>query len=134
MSESTIVKTITTFFGACVVYAIGGFDVAFSVLFLFMILDYVSGLMKAYKKKELSSKVGWDGLMKKIGTLLAVIVAHQMDKIAPAGSQAFRTIVITFFTANEAISITENLAILGVPIPKIMKQALKAWKDETEVD
>lgn len=134
MSESAIVKTMTTFFGACIVYAIGGFDTAFKVLFFFMILDYLSGLMKAYKKREILSKTGWNGLMKKVGTLMAVIVAHQMDKIAPTGSQAFRTIIITFFTANEAISITENLAILGVPIPKIMKQALKVWKDETEVE
>ena len=134
MSESAIIKAMTTFFSTCVVYVFGGFDMVFKVLLLFMALDCLSGLMKAYKTKELSSKVGWDGLMKKVGTLIAVIVAHQMDKISPVDSQAFRTIVITFFTANEAISITENLAILGVPIPKVMKQALKTWKDKTGVE
>ena len=55
MSESAIVKTMTTFFGACIVYAVGGFDMAFKVLFFFMILDYLSGLMRAYKKKEILS-------------------------------------------------------------------------------
>lgn len=134
MGESAAVKLITTFLGTCIVYAFGGVDLILRVLLFFIVLDYITGLMKAFKNKDLSSSVGWNGLMKKIGTLIAVIVAHQMDKIDPTGSQLFRNAVVTFFIANEGVSLVENLAIIGVPIPSILKRALKAWKEETEVN
>lgn len=134
MGESAIVKIITTFLGTCIVYALGGVDMILRVLLMFMVIDYATGLMKAYKNKELSSKVGWDGLMKKVGSMLAVIIAHQMDKIDPTGTQMFRNAVITFFIANEGVSLVENLALIGVPVPSIMKRALKAWKEESEVE
>ena len=134
MGESAAVKLITTFLGTCIVYAFGGVDLILRVLLFFIVLDYATGLMKAFKNKELSSSVGWNGLMKKIGTLIAVIVAHQMDKIDPTGSQLFRNAVVTFFIANEGVSLVENLAIIGVPVPSILKRALKAWKEETEVE
>lgn len=134
MEESAVVKILTTFLGTCMVYAFGGVDLILRVLLFFIVLDYATGLMKAFVKKELSSSVGWNGIMKKIGTLIAVIVAHQMDKIDPTGSQLFRNAVVTFFIANEGVSLVENLAIIGVPVPAILKRALKAWKEETEVD
>ena len=134
MGESAAVKLITTFLGTCIVYAFGGVDLILRVLLFFIVLDYITGLMKAFKNKDLSSSVGWNGLMKKIGTLIAVIVAHQMDKIDPTGSQLFRNAVVTFFIANEGVSLVENLAIIGVPVPSILKRALKAWKEETEVN
>ncbi len=134
MGESAAVKLITTFLGTCIVYAFGGVDLILRVLLFFLVLDYITGLMKAFKNKDLSSAVGWNGLMKKIGTLIAVIVAHQMDKIDPTGSQLFRNAVVTFFIANEGVSLVENLAIIGVPVPSILKRALKAWKEETEVN
>lgn len=134
MGESAAVKLITTFLGTCIVYAFGGVDLILRVLLFFLVLDYTTGLMKAFIRKDLSSAVGWNGLMKKIGTLIAVIVAHQMDKIDPTGSQLFRNAVVTFFIANEGVSLVENLAIIGVPVPSILKRALKAWKEETEVN
>ena len=134
MGESAAVKLLTTFLGTCIVYAFGGVDLILRVLLFFIVLDYITGLMKAFKNKELSSSVGWNGLMKKIGTLIAVIVAHQMDKIGPTGSQLFRNAVVTFFIANEGVSLVENLAIIGVPVPSILKRALKAWKEEAEVE
>jgi toxin secretion/phage lysis holin len=134
VSESTILKFFTTAFGACVVYLLGGIDTMMIVLLMFMAIDYATGLMKAFIKKELSSRVGWDGLMKKIGSMLAVIVAHQMDKIDPTQSYLFRNAVVMFFIANEGVSLVENLALIGVPVPSILKRALKAWKEETEVE
>ena len=134
MGESAVVKILTTFFGTCIVYAFGGVDLILRVLLFFLVLDYTTGLMKAFIRKDLSSAVGWNGLMKKIGTLIAVIVAHQMDKIDPTGSQLFRNAVVTFFIANEGVSLVENLAIIGVPVPSILKRALKAWKEETDVN
>lgn len=134
MGESAAVKAITTFLGTCIIYAVGGVDLIFRILLTFMAIDYVTGLMKAFIRKELSSSVGWNGLMKKIGTLIAVIVAHQMDKIDPTQTQLFRNAVITFFVANEGVSLVENLAIIGVPVPEMLKRALKIWKEEAEVE
>ena len=128
MTESTVVKTLTTLFGTGIVYMIGGIDLIFSVLLTFLVLDYVTELMKAFINKDLSSSIGYAGLMKKVGVLIAIIVAHQVDKIAP-GETLIRTAVITFFIANEGISLIENLSIIGVPVPDVLVRALKAWKD-----
>ena len=132
--ESSLMKGITTFLGTFLAYAAGGVDMLFKVLLAFIVLDYITGFMRACAKKELSSAIGFNGIMKKVGVLIAVIIAHQMDKIDPTGSEMFRNVVIVFFIANEGISLIENLSIIGVPVPQIMKKALKTWKDETEVD
>lgn len=125
-------KTIVTTLGTTATLIFGGLDLIFKILVLFIILDYATGFMKGVATQTLSSATGWRGLMKKTGILIAVIVAHQMDRVA--GTQIVRTAVITFFLANEGISLTENLAVIGVPIPKIMIKTLKAWKDSSEVE
>ncbi len=132
MHESTVIKTIVTALGTFASLIFGGVDLIFKILVLFIILDYATGFMKGAVTKSLSSSIGWHGLMKKTGIFIAVIVAHQMDRVA--GTQIVRTAVITFFLANEGISLTENLSIIGVPIPKLMVRTLKAWKDSTESD
>ncbi|MGX8795428.1 phage holin family protein [Fusibacter sp. JL298sf-3] len=132
MHESTLVKGTVTTLGTIGSLVFGGVDLLFKILILFIALDYVTGVMKGAVEKNLSSDIGWRGLMKKIGTLIAVIVAHQMDKVA--GTQVVRTAVMMFFVANEGISLTENLSVIGVPIPKVMMRTLKAWKDSSEVE
>ncbi len=132
MHESTLVKGTVTTLGTIGSLIFGGVDLLFKILILFIALDYVTGIMKGAVEKNLSSDIGWRGLMKKIGTLIAVIVAHQMDKVA--GTQVVRTAVMMFFVANEGISLTENLSVIGVPIPKVMMRTLKAWKDSSEVE
>lgn len=132
MNEGTILKAIVTALGTTTALIFGGLDLIFKILVLFIILDYVTGFMKGAFTKTLSSSIGWNGLMKKTGIFIAVIVAHQMDRFA--GTQIVRTAVITFFIANEGVSLTENLAVIGVPIPKIMLKTLKAWKDSSEVE
>lgn len=134
MLESGFLKGCTTFIGTCLVVLFGGVDLIFKVLLIFIVLDYLTGLMKGFVRRDLSSSIGWIGLMKKVGILIGVIVAHMMDQVAPFEIALFRTTVITFFCANEGISITENLAIIGVKLPKGLIKALKMWKDETEVE
>ena len=129
MGESSLIKIITTFLGTCIVYLIGGLDLIFSVLLIFIVADYATGLMKGFIKKELSSAIGYNGIMKKVGILIAIIVAHQLDKIAP-GDALVRTGVISFFVANEGISLTENLAVIGVPVPDVLLKALRIWKEK----
>lgn len=128
MGESTIIKFFTTAFGACVVYLLGGADIMLTTLFIFLVVDYISGIFKGIKNRDLNSDTGWRGIMKKIGVMLGVIVSVQLDKLT--GGDVFRSGTITFFTINEGISIIENLSILGVQFPDYMLKFLKAWKDK----
>lgn len=128
MAESTFIKLISTAFGACVVYLLGGADVMLTTLFIFLVVDYITGIFKGIKNKDLNSDTGWKGLMKKTGVMLGVIVSVQLDKIS--GGDVFRNGTITFFTLNEGISIIENLSILGVEFPEFILKFLKAWKDK----
>lgn len=111
-----------------ILYLLGGWDVALACLIVTIILDYISGIIKAYVNKDLSSKIGFEGLLKKVGVLLIVMLAVLVDKIT-GETGAIRTLVIYYFVANEGLSILENLALAGVPIPESIKNALKVLKD-----
>lgn len=121
----TIASGITT----GLVYLFGGFDVALSCLVIAIALDYISGLIKAFYTKQLSSKIGFKGLLKKIGILILVMVSVLVDRVA-GNTGAVRTLVIYYFVANEGLSIIENLAETNIPIPAVLKRALKAIKKE----
>lgn len=111
-----------------ILYLLGGWDVALACLIVAISLDYVSGVIKAYITKELSSKIGFKGLLKKIGVLVIVMLSVLVDQIT-GSTGAIRTLVIYYFVANEGLSILENLAQAGVPIPNSIKNALKILKD-----
>lgn len=121
----TVLSAIST----GLIYLFGGFDVALSCLVIAIALDYVSGIIKAFYTKQLSSKIGFKGLLKKIGILILVMVAVLVDRVA-GNSGAIRTLVIYYFVANEGLSIVENLAETNIPIPAVLKRALKAIKKE----
>lgn len=122
----SIISGIAT---ACV-YLLGGFDVAIQCLLIAIVIDYLSGLIKAFVTKTLSSKIGARGLLKKVAILLVVMLAVLIDRVT-GESGAIRTLVIYYLVANEGLSITENLAQAGVPMPKIIKDALKSLKKES---
>lgn len=111
-----------------IVYLLGGFDIALQCLLVAIILDYISGITKAFITKEVSSKTGFKGLLKKIMILFIVMLAVIVDRVT-LDSGAIRTLVIYYFVANEGLSILENLGQAGLPIPKSIKNALKSLKD-----
>lgn len=112
-----------------VVYLLGGIDIAMQCLLIAIVLDYLSGMVKAFNLKQLSSKVGFKGIMKKVGVLLIVMLGVLVDRVT-GDTGAIRTLVIYYFVANEGLSIIENLSLAGVPIPKGLKKALKALKEK----
>ncbi len=116
--------------GTLFIYLLGGLDVAMQCLLIAIALDYLSGLIKAYNTKVLSSKIGFRGLLKKIGILFLVMLAVVIDRVT-GESGAIRTLVIYYFVANEGLSIIENLGQAGLPIPKVIKNALKALKEQS---
>jgi toxin secretion/phage lysis holin len=120
-------KAFIAALGGVIIYYLGGWDVAFRALLVFMVLDYVTGVSNAWYQRKLNSYTGARGIAKKVGLLILVAVATQIDMVT-GGSSAVRSITIMFLAANEALSILENLAQMDVPIPNAIRQALEAWK------
>ena len=125
------IDTISSFILTGLVFLLGGFDIALQCLLIAIALDYISGIVKAFTTKTLSSSIGFKGILKKIGVLLLVMVSVLIDNVT-GQTGAIRTLVIYYFVANEGLSIIENLSIAGVPIPKTLKKALKALRKENE--
>lgn len=126
-----IFNTVIAFLGTTIIYLFDGVDVAMTCLLIAIVIDYISGLIKAYECKVLSSKIGFRGILKKVGVLLVVMLAVLIDRVT-GETGAIRTLVIYYFVANEGLSIVENLAEAGIPIPKSLKKALKAMKKENK--
>ena len=124
---SLIASEVATIF----IYLFGGIDVALTCLIVAIILDYVSGMIKAYNKKQLSSKIGFSGILKKIGILILVMLSVLVDRVT-GNTGAIRTLVIYYFVANEGLSVLENLGESGIPIPNAIKKALKVLKDQSK--
>lgn len=121
-------KYILTFLGTVGVYLFGGLDVALQALLIAIILDYITGLMKGYKSKNLNSKTGLKGIFKKIGLLCLVALAVAIDKVA-GDSGLIRTVVIYYLFANEGLSIVENLGEMDIIVPKVLKDKLEQLKE-----
>ena len=110
-------------------FLFGEIDISLQCLLIFIVLDYISGLIKAYCTKTLSSKIGFKGILKKVGILAIVALSVSLDRLG-GNTGAIRTLVIYYFVANEGLSVLENLAEAGIPIPKSIKKALKNIKKE----
>ena len=130
MKESQI-KAILTVLGGAVIYFLGGWDVALRALMIFMVLDYATGVIRAWYQKQLNSYVGFRGIVKKVALLVVVAVAAQIDLVT-GDTGAARSVAIMFLAANEGLSILENLAGMDVPIPPAVKVALASWKTQDE--
>ena len=124
---SVILANIATTF----IYLFGGIDVALQCLLIAIILDYISGIIKSYNTKTLSSSIGFKGILKKVGVLIIVMLAVLVDRVT-LDNGGIRSLVIYYFVANEGLSILENLAVAGLPIPKKLKDALKVIKKENK--
>ena len=124
---SLIASEVATVF----IFLVGEIDVALICLLIAIVLDYISGIIKAFNTKQLSSKIGFKGILKKIGILVLVMLAVLVDRVG-GNTGAIRTLVIYYFVANEGLSILENLGEAGIPIPNAIKKALKVLKDQSK--
>ena len=105
-------------------YFMGGLDGLLFALLVFMALDYLTGLMCAIVDKKLSSAVGFRGIFKKVCILLLVGLANIVDLYIVCDSSALRGAVVCFYLANEGLSLLENTAHIGLPVPEKLKEAL----------
>lgn len=118
------------YFIAFLIWLIGGWDTLAKVLFGLMFLDFLTGLIVGYKMQNLNSQRAFKGLRKKLLILVILCGASLMHKLVP--DLAFRTLVGMFYCATELLSIIENVAKVGVPIPKKLKKALEQLREEKE--
>ena len=120
--------------GGVLGYFLGGMDGMLTALIIFAVLDYVTGLMCAVAEKKLSSSVGFKGICKKILIFMLVGVAHIVDMHVIGNGNALRTAVVCFYLSNEGISLLENAAHIGLPIPAKLKEILAQLHDRNTAE
>lgn len=113
--------------GGSVAFLLGGWDILLWTLTAFVVLDYITGLIRAAKMKELSSEIGFWGLVRKIMIFILVIVANLLQQLINE-SIPLREIVIMFFISNEGISLLENASIF-IDIPEKLTDTLLQLRD-----
>ena len=118
--------------GTGLTWLLGAWDTAMIVLIAFMVIDYITGLIKGWYLKELSSDVGLKGIARKFLIILVLIVAVLLDRLLNTGTWVFRTLACYFYIANEGISILENVIVLGLPVPDQLKNALIQLQDKNK--
>ncbi|EHK2406175.1 phage holin family protein [Clostridium perfringens] len=123
------IKLLVMALGTGLTWLLGVWDMPLITLVIFMILDQLTGVIRGYVNKDLSSDVGLKGIARKCVILIVLIVAVSLDRLLNTGSWMFRTMVAYFYIANEGISLLENCASLGAPIPEKLKNALIQLKE-----
>ena len=126
------IQVIFAAIGGWLGYFLGGCDGLIYALTAFVVVDYITGVMCAIADKKLSSSVGFKGICRKVLIFTLVGIAHIIDmQVIKAGS-VLRTAVIFFYLSNEGVSLLENAAHLGLPIPNKLKDVLEQLHDRSE--
>lgn len=123
-----------TAIGGWLGYFVGGLDGLMIALIVFSILDYVTGILCAIVDKKLSSTVGFKGICKKVLVFLLVGVANVVDIHVVGNGSVLRGAVICFYLSNEGLSLLENVAHIGLPIPDKLREILAQLHNRTDVD
>ena len=110
--------------------ALGSFDSLLYALVAFIVTDYITGVLCAIVEKRLSSSVGFKGICQKVFIMALVGVANVLDVHMVGGGCVLRTAVIFFYCANEGISIMENAARIGLPVPEKLTEVMQQLKSK----
>ena len=113
-------------------FMLGGWDDALKILFTCVVLDIASGIVKGIYYKDFTSRRMRMGFSTKIGYFIVIALANMLDGALPDSEPILRTIAIWFYIYVEASSIIENMAQVGVPVPKAVKDRLGVMKEENE--
>ncbi|WP_418968439.1 holin family protein [Alloscardovia omnicolens] len=130
----TSIQLTYTAIGAWLGYYLGGFDGLLYALVIFVICDYVTGILCAIADKKLSSSVGFKGIARKVLIFILVGAGHILDTHIIGTGSMLRTAVIFFYLSNEGLSLIENATHLGLPVPDKLKRVLAQLHDRTEKD
>lgn len=125
------ISVIFGLFGGFLSYWLGGWDVLLKTIVFLAVVDYITGIIKGIYTKQLSSEIGFKGLLKKIVMFIVIAVAFVIQKLI-GGTIPLREVVIMFYIANEGLSLLENAAVF-VPIPDKLKSVLLQLRETEEV-
>lgn len=126
------VQLIFTVCGGWIGYFVGGCDGLIIALLIFVIFDYITGVLCAIADKKLSSSIGFKGICRKVLIFILVGIANILDIHILGHEGVLRTAIIFFYISNEGLSLTENAAHLGLPIPNSLKAVLEQLHDRSE--
>jgi toxin secretion/phage lysis holin len=132
--ESVInwIKAAAAALGGIFVWVFGPCDQLVTVLAAVAALDYITGLINAFVHKKVSSRTGWEGLLKKVFIFMLVALGALFDRAVPSANGAVRAAVTVFYISNEGLSIIENAGAMGLPLPKALKDALTRLAEKSE--
>ena len=135
MTVKVVMNYMQMFFaalGGWLGYFLGGWDGFLYALIAFIVIDYITGLMCAVLDKKLSSEIGFRGIFKKVLIFSLVAIGHIIDQSVIGESSVIRTAVIFFYLSNEGISIVENAAYIGLPVPQKLKDNLEQLNNQNK--
>ncbi len=118
--------------GGFIGWFLGGFDGFLYALIAFAVIDYITGVMCAISDKKLSSEVGFKGICRKVLIFVLVGIGNLVDVYVLGEAGVLRTAVIFFYLSNEGVSLLENSAHLGLPIPQKLKSVLEQLHNRNE--
>ena len=127
-----LIQFIFTAVGGWLGYFLGGCDGLLVALVVFVTVDYLTGVMCAIEDKTLSSEVGFKGICRKVIIFMLVGIGHILDVNVIGTGSVLRTAIIFFYLSNEGVSLLENAAHLGLPIPEKLKDVLEQLHDRAE--
>lgn len=125
-------KVLFSAIGGIIGSIFGELDGFLYALLVFMVIDYLTGMMAATLEKNLSSSIGKKGIFKKVMIIFLVAMAHMIDLNVVKQGGAVRTAVIFFYFSNEGLSILENATRLGLPIPNRIRNVLRQLQEENK--
>ena len=126
------IQIVFTGIGGWLGYFFGGCDGLLYALLAFVVIDYLTGIMCAINDHTLSSEVGFRGICRKVLIFLLVGIANILDVNIIGSGSVLRTAVIFFYISNEGVSLMENAAHLGLPVPEKIKAVLEQLHDRAE--
>ena len=127
-----VLQAAAAVIGGWVGWYIGEFNGLVYALLAVMAVDYLTGVLCAIEARRLSSSVGFKGLARKLLIFALVGLGHIMDRHVIGTGSVLRTAIIMFYLANEALSIIENAARLGLPVPERLKLVLAQLHDNAD--
>ena len=127
-----VIQMVITAIGGWLGYFLGGCDGLLFALMAFVFIDYITGVMCAINDRKLSSEVGFRGICRKVLIFLLVGIANILDVQVIGTGSVLRTAVIFFYLSNEGVSLLENAAHLGLPVPDAIKTVLEQLHDRAE--
>ena len=119
-------------FGGFLGWFLGGADGFLYALIAFVVTDYITGLMCAFADRNLSSEIGFKGICRKVLIFILVGIANILDVQVIGTGSVLRTAIIFFYISNEGVSLLENAAHLGLPVPEKLKVVLKQLHDKSD--